>query len=109
MGVVRNRQLYILHMYYRGCIPFIFSHFFIIYTTHRKFFFYNSHDLPQKNYTHQPQKKKYTTRRFVLDTTYIFHGKGILSDLEFHMLLKTCNTNVGKMSHSPFFPRQKQF
>ena len=71
-GAVRNRQLYILRMYCKGCISFSFSIFFIIYMTYRKKknyttyrknkkiqnFFYNSHDLTaKKNYTHLQQKK----------------------------------------------------
>ena len=36
-GAIRNRQLYILHMYCKGCISFKFSIFFeIIYTTYEK-------------------------------------------------------------------------
>ena len=83
-GAVRNRRLYILRMYCKGCISFNFSIFFIIYTTYRKkkitrltakmkkfIFFYNSHDLQQnKIYTHLQQKKN---RPFFLYTTYIFH------------------------------------
>ena len=34
-GAVQNRQLYILRMYCKGCIPFSFSIFFLIYTTYR--------------------------------------------------------------------------
>ena len=35
-GAIRNRQLYILRMYCKGCISFNFSIFFIIYMTYRK-------------------------------------------------------------------------
>ena len=35
-GAIRNRQLYTLRMYCKGCISFNFSIFFIIYTTYRK-------------------------------------------------------------------------
>ena len=69
-GAVRNRQLYILRMYCKGCMSFNFSIFFIIYTTYRKkkitrpyrkkksIFFYKSHDLPQKKITRIYRKKK---------------------------------------------------
>ena len=74
-GAVRNRQLYILRMYYKGWISFNFSIFFIIYTTYSKkkklhdlpqklknsIFFYNSHDLQQKKkITRIYSKKKIT-------------------------------------------------
>ena len=35
-GAIRNRQLYILCMYCKGCVSFNFPIFFIIYTTYRK-------------------------------------------------------------------------
>ena len=80
-GAIRNRQLYILRMYCKGCISFNFSIFFIIYATYRKNekitlpyrknkkiqFFLIIHTTygKKKNYTHLQQKKKnYTTRRF---------------------------------------------
>ena len=52
-GAIRNRQLYMLRMYCKGCISFNFSIFFIIYTTYRK-----------KKIAHIYRKKNYTTRRF---------------------------------------------
>ena len=70
-GAIRNRQLYMLRMYCKGCIFFNFSIFFIIYTTYRKkklhaltakknnsIFFYNLHDLAQKKITRIYRKKK---------------------------------------------------
>ena len=71
-GAVRNRQLYILRMYCKGCISFNFSICLIIYTTYRKskitrpyrkknsILFYNSHDLPHKKNTCIYCKKKIT-------------------------------------------------
>ena len=61
-GAVRNRQLYILRMYCKGCISHNFSIFFIIHTA------YNKKQLHAFSAT-----KNCMTRRFFLYTTYIFH------------------------------------
>ena len=74
---MRNRQLYILRMYCKGCISFNFSIFFIIYTTYRKkklhaltakkifqFFFIIYTTYRKKKLHVFTAKKNYTTRRF---------------------------------------------
>ena len=76
-GAVRNRRLYILRMYCRGCISFNFSVFFIIYTTYRNkklhaltakiknANFFIIHTTYRKKKLHAfTAKKNYMTRRF---------------------------------------------
>ena len=89
MGAVRNRQLYILLMYCKGCISFNFSIFlYNLYNLPQKKitcpyrnksvnFFSNSHDLPQKK-LHAFKAKKITRLDAFLYTTYIFHPKALL-------------------------------
>ena len=71
-GAVRNRQLYILRMYCKGCISFNFSIFFIIYTTYRK-----------KKLHAFTAKKNYTTRRFFCTRLTFFTFVSWGADLRF--------------------------
>ena len=93
---------------------FQFFNFFIIYTTYRKkklhaptakknsIFFYDLHDLPQKKITRIYRKKNYTTRRFFLYTTYIFHSGAVHSPLaspwhgtsDVHSVYKLCKMSA---------------
>ena len=102
-GAIRNRQLYILRMYCKGCISFNFSIFFKVYMTYRtkknfhaltakrnnSIFFYNLHDLPQKKITRIYRKKKLHDWTIFSYTTYIFHIRN------------------GLQSQSPGNPREK--
>ena len=60
-GAIRNRQLYILHIYCKGWISFNFSIFFIIYTIYRK------------KKLHAFTEKKLHDLTIFSYTTYIFH------------------------------------
>ena len=62
-GAVRNRQLYILRMYCKGCISFIFQ-FFLRFTRLTA----------KKNITRIYRKKKLHDETIFLYTTYIFHS-----------------------------------
>ena len=76
-GAVRNRQLYILHMYCKSCISFNFFNFsLLIYTIYRKkiqFFIIIYTIYRTKKFTRIYRKKKIQDLTIFWYNSYIFH------------------------------------